>query len=52
MVPKYIFEVPILPKFIKLMRREKFFSMMTKVTSVDIFSVGIMLTSTAILNGI
>lgn len=37
---------------IKLMRREKFFSMMRKVASVDIFSVGIMLTSTAILNGI
>ena len=37
---------------IKLMRREKFFTMMNKVASVDIFSVGIMLTSTAILNGI
>ena len=37
---------------IKLMRWEKFFIMMSKVASVDIFSVGIMLTSTAILNGI
>lgn len=37
---------------IKLMRREKFFCMMRNVASVGILSVGIVLTSTEILNGI